>query len=143
MTATAVTGRCACGAITYRIGGPLREVWNCHCPRCRRITGHYLAATRARRDDLRIETGAERLTWWEPDDTAAYGFCRDCGSTLFWRSASHPHSLAVAAGPLDPPTGLRTTRAWWTAEASDYHQHQAGLELIPHEDGPAAPEPAG
>lgn len=127
------TGRCACGAVTYRIEGDLRDVWNCHCPRCRRITGHFLAATRARIDDLRFETGEDRLTWWAPDDTAAYGFCRTCGSTLFWRSASHPDSFAVAAGPLDPPTGLRSTRAWWAAEASDYHEHQPGLELIPYE----------
>lgn len=130
----AATGRCACGAVGYRVAGPLREVWNCHCPRCRRITGHFMAATRAAAADIRIETGEDHLTWWAPDDTAAYGFCRTCGSTLFWRAAASPDTWSIAAGPLDPPTGLTTTKAWWTAEASDYHEHQPGLDLIRYED---------
>ena len=36
-----------CGAVTYAVEGELRPVTNCHCYRCRRFTGHYLAASAA------------------------------------------------------------------------------------------------
>ena len=47
-------GRCACGAVGLTVDGPLRPVTNCHCDRCRRITGHFLAATSAAVADLTV-----------------------------------------------------------------------------------------
>jgi hypothetical protein len=128
-----LTGRCACGAISYAVAGPLRDVYNCHCDRCRRISGHHLAATATHPDNVTMPPAAA-ITWWAPDDTVEYGFCGRCGSTLFWRASAQPDALCITAGSLDPPTGLRTTKAWWCAEASDYHRHPDGLELIPYED---------
>ena len=119
--------------MTFTVTGPLRDVWNCHCSRCRRITGHHLAATAAERDAVQVDG---EVTWWTPDGTAAYGFCGTCGSTLFWRAAATPGRLSVAAGALDPPTGLTTTVSWWSAEASDYHRHPDGVRLVAYEDDP-------
>lgn len=125
-------GQCACGAVRYRVSGPLREVWNCHCPRCRRVTGHFLAGTAARPDQVSMD-GEDSVRWWSPDGTVAYGFCRTCGSTLYWRDHSRPDHLVIAAGTLDVPTGLVTTTAWWCAQVSDYHQRQPGLAEYEYE----------
>ena len=114
-------GRCLCGAVTYAVTGPLRDVINCHCHRCRRFTGHHMAATSAALDDVEIDDADGLLTWFHPVDGAAYAFCRQCGSSLFWRGSSKPDRLSICAGTLEPPTGLRTVEAWWTSEASDYH----------------------
>ena len=128
MGATA-TGRCMCGGVTYTVAGELRDVWNCHCHRCRRFTGHHMAATRAAATD--VVTVGDTLAWFSPDPTVAYGFCRQCGSSLFWRAESRPEVLNLCAGTLDQPTGLHTTAAWWIAEHGDYHPSVAGL--IEHE----------
>ena len=48
-------GRCLCGAVRYAVSGPLRPVLDCHCERCRRFTGHHMAATSAARSDVTIE----------------------------------------------------------------------------------------
>jgi hypothetical protein len=117
--ATVNEGRCLCGAIRYAVSGPLRPVVDCHCERCRRFTGHYLAATSALVTDVAIEDPEGRLTWF-PVPGAAYGFCRACGSSLFWRADSSPSAISIAAGTLEPPTGLRTAEAWWVSQASDY-----------------------
>ncbi len=115
------SGRCECGGVVFTISGPLREVWNCHCGRCRRFTGHHMAATATTLQNIHFET-ASTLTWYEAHPTAHYGFCNVCGSSLFWRTTTKPDHLSVCAGTLDTPTGLRTTTAWWVSEAADYHE---------------------
>jgi len=119
------TGRCLCGAVTYAVTGPLRDVLNCHCHRCRRFTGHHMAATNAAADDLRVEDPEQQLAWFFPVDEAGYAFCRRCGSSLFWQGRGTPERTSICAGTLDPPTGLRTVEAWWTSEAGDYHERPA------------------
>jgi hypothetical protein len=113
------SGTCLCGAVTYSVAGPMRDVVDCHCERCRRFTGHHLAATEAAVTDVAIDDPTGQLTWHEVPG-AAYGFCRSCGSSLFWRADSSPARMSICAGTLEPPTGLRTVEAWWTSQAGDY-----------------------
>ncbi|TNM49541.1 GFA family protein [Nocardioides albidus] len=114
-------GRCLCGSVAYTVRGALRDVLDCHCARCRRFTGHHMAATSAARADVDIDDAESLLRWYAPVPEASYGFCARCGSSLFWTCTSAPDRLSICAGTLDPPTGLRTTAAWWVSEASDYH----------------------
>jgi hypothetical protein len=114
-------GRCLCGGVRFTVVGELRDVVNCHCHRCRRWTGHHMAATAAGVEDLVVEDENGTLTWFWPVPDAGYAFCAACGSSLFWRGGDSPRQVSICAGTLDPPTGLRTSEAWWVDEASDYH----------------------
>lgn len=118
-------GRCLCGGIRYAVTGELRDVTNCHCARCRRFTGHHMAATAAAHVDTRVEDPDALLSWFWPVPDAGYGFCSRCGSSLFWQSAGDPDRWSICAGTLEPPTGLTTVEAWWVSEASDYHRRPA------------------
>lgn len=130
-----IAGRCMCGAVRYAVDGPLRDVVNCHCHRCRRHSGHFMAATNAMTADLTID-GRDALRWFEPGDQVQYGFCGTCGSTLFWRALDRPEAISIAAGTLDPPTGLTTTTALFVSAASDYHRPDPTLDSYA-EDWPA------
>lgn len=121
-----VTGGCACGGIRYETRGWLRDVVDCHCERCRRITGHFMAATQSLDADL-VVADSGTLRWYEPAVGIYYGFCGRCGSTLFWRAAGAGRT-SIAAGTIDPPTGLTTTTAWYTDQASDYHRLDPSLD---------------
>jgi hypothetical protein len=94
-------------------------VIDCHCERCRRFTGHYLAATSAAATGVTVVDPDDRLRWFTVPG-AEYGFCAACGSSLFWRADSSPEVLSICAGTLEPPTGLVTTEAIWVSHASDY-----------------------
>ena len=118
-----------CGIVSFTVTGALRDVWNCHCHRCRRFTGHHMAATSASASLVAI-VGADNVTWYSPVPSVEYGFCRTCGSSLFWRATERSDTLSITAGSLDQPTGLATTTAWWTAEHSDYHP--ANERLVQH-----------
>jgi hypothetical protein len=112
-------GGCLCGAVRYEVIGPLRGVVACHCSQCRRTSGHFVAATAAKRGDLRIADG-ESLSWYRSSAKARRGFCSRCGSSLFW-DADGRSTVSIMAGSLDPPTGLETLRNIHVEDASDYY----------------------
>ncbi len=119
----AVTGRCLCGAVRFEVDGPLRDVVVCHCGECRRWAGHVWASTSAPRDALRVSEQSA-LRWIDSPESETHarrGFCCECGSSLFWEAPGRD-TISIAAGALDPPTGLRTTREIYTEFAGDYYR---------------------
>ena len=122
-------GGCLCGAVTYEVHGPMRDVVNCHCGQCRRTHGHVAAYSRVQRADL-VMTETRGLKWYKSSDTARRGFCQDCGASLFW-DRLHGETTSVAAGTLDEPTGLRTIRNIFVSHKGDYYTIDDGLEALP------------
>lgn len=116
-------GRCLCGAVTYEVRGPLRDIVLCHCVECRRWGGSAGAFSATRADDLVIGD-TEALRWIaspESDHGARRGFCGACGSSLFWQAAGGER-IGITAGTLDPPTGLRVAAHIYTHQASDWDE---------------------
>ena len=114
------SGSCLCGAVAFEVSGPLRNALGCHCSQCRKMTGHYLAATAAKHDKFRL-TREDGLAWYRSSDTARRGFCRICGSTLFWQGDGRDY-VAIAAGSLDAPTGIRLEGHIFCADKGDYYE---------------------
>ncbi|MEA2455662.1 MAG: hypothetical protein QOI45_1924 [Thermoleophilaceae bacterium] len=117
------SGRCLCGAVSYEVDGPLRDVLLCHCVECRRWHGHVCAATSVPTAALRFvsDTGLRWIDSPESDAHARRGFCGECGSSLFW-DAPDRETISIAAGTLDEPTGLKTMGQIYTADAGDYYE---------------------
>jgi hypothetical protein len=101
----------------------LRDVFLCHCSECRRWSGHAFAATAAARDDLELveERGLRWLDSPASDTHARRGFCRECGSGLFWDAPGRAY-VAISAGSLDPPTGLRLAGHVYTTQVPDWYE---------------------
>ena len=123
------TGTCECGAIRYAITGPLRRVVYCHCGQCRRTSGHYVAATACATEHLVLQN-EEGLRWYRSSTFAQRGFCKTCGSSLFWRP-DHGEYVAIMAGTLDVPTGLVSREHIHLDDASDYYTVTDGLPQFP------------
>ena len=119
------TGFCLCGAVAFQIKGRLRDVLGCHCQQCRKQSGHYWAATSVADADLEM-TRDEGLAWYEASETAQRGFCKLCGSTLFWKPANADRT-AVGVGALDGETGLKMTHHVFVADKGDYYDLADGL----------------
>ena len=117
--------------MTYAVRGPLRDVVLCHCVECRRWSGDAGAFSAAREDDLAVDSTS--LRWIdspESDHGARRAFCTECGSSLFWQAADSER-VGIAAGTLDPPTGLRIAAHIYTHQASDYERLDDGLPRDP------------
>ena len=126
--ATAVGG-CLCGAVRYEVRGSLRPVVNCHCGQCRKFHGHYGAYTNAAAGDISI-TGYRSLKWYRSSSFARRGFCKECGSSLFWERAKSG-SISIAAGTVDAPTKLKTIRHIFVADMGDYYRIADKLRKLP------------
>ncbi|WP_442907399.1 GFA family protein [Kaistia sp. MMO-174] len=118
------SGACLCGAVTYRVAGPLAPVVGCHCRMCRQQTGHFLASTSVERADLTI-MGSEHVRWYASSETARRGFCGTCGSVLFWENASS--RIAIAMGGFDGPTGVTWDKHIFVADKGDYYGIEDGV----------------
>ena len=119
------TGGCLCGGVRYAVMGPLRPVVMCHCSQCRRMTGHFMAATAARRADFRL-LARKGLRWYASSDEARRGFCARCGSTLFWQGSGRDY-VSIAAGTLDDSSGLEVACHIFVADKGGYYQIEAGV----------------
>ena len=103
--------------------GPLRDVLLCYCSECRRWSGLAFAATAAARSDLELveERGLRWLASPASDTHARRGFCAECGSSLFWDAPDRDY-VAISAGSLDAPTGLRLTGHVYTSQVADFYE---------------------
>lgn len=115
-------GGCLCGGVRYEIRGPLRDVIACHCSQCRKTSGHFVAASQALSDDIRL-VESSTLKWYRSSPEAERGFCSRCGGNLFWRpDRREPPVTSIMAGTLDAPTGLRIIQHIFVQDKSDYYE---------------------
>lgn len=133
------TGSCLCGAVRYRVSGPMKQVVGCHCGQCRKQTGHYLPSANVRTKYFEM-TEDRGLKWYEASDIAKRGFCGECGSFLFWQ-AHGADRIGIAAGTIDGPTGLTTAAHIFVADKGDYYrldddlpQYEQGGDQVPLPD---------
>ncbi|MCL6708110.1 GFA family protein [Pseudomonas sp. R2.Fl] len=117
-------GTCLCGAVRFATRGPLREVIACHCSQCRRQTGLYYAATNVPLDRLTVD-GEDNVTWYRASETAGRGFCRVCGSALFWKSDDSDY-VSIMAGAFDKPTGLSIGYHIYCDDKGDFYDIDDG-----------------
>ena len=134
-------GSCLCGTVRYTVEGPLRAVVACHCRQCRKQTGHFLAATDARRDAIEV-VNEDHLEWYRASDDAARAFCRTCGSLLFWQRDGSEHT-SIAAGTLDDDEGVKLERHIYTADKGGYYEITDGLACFEQGDEDGPPRPRG
>lgn len=114
-----LTGKCHCGRVRYEIAGPVRQVVECHCESCRRITGSVWHATGAYQRDLTITDDTAALSWYRSSEKVERGFCGHCGSTMFFRRDG-ADTMTITAGTLDQPTGLHLKMRIFTEDMADY-----------------------
>lgn len=129
-------GGCLCGAVRYKVRGVLRDVINCHCHMCLRIHGHYGAYTSALQENLSFLKD-EGLQWYQSleDDSGGNvyrGFCKICGSSLFWQVKSK-NKISIAAGSLDQTANLKTVAHIWVSSAGSYYEITDDLPQIAEE----------
>lgn len=95
----ALKGHCLCGAVSVELVRDLPvAVGVCHCRMCRRWGGGPLFALESGPDTHFVEVQPNALARYASSDWAERGFCRQCGTHLFYR--------LVESGVYEIPVGL-------------------------------------
>ncbi len=120
MTDMSMTGQCLCGAVQFT-GTPTQGggISVCHCGQCRRWTSGPLMSVRMA-GGVTL-TKADGLAWYASSDFGERGFCRRCGSTLFWREAGEERDWAVSVGTLAEGHGQRIAEHIWVDDKPDFY----------------------
>lgn len=125
-----VTGKCLCGAVAFEADCSRGHFDACHCSQCRRWSGSYWMSVNVPSASLKFKQGESDVGWHRSSDAVRRGFCRQCGSALFWHPDRHPehsHMLAIGVGSLDAPTGLKLSEHIFVASKGDYYDITDGL----------------
>lgn len=119
---------CLCGAVAFSLPGPAGPVIACHCRQCRKLSGHYSASFDADETQIRWDR-RDGLAEFATPGGGRRGFCRDCGSSLWFRAADG--AFSVEAGAVDGPTGGRLAEHIFTAFKGSYYILDDGLPQSP------------
>jgi hypothetical protein len=100
-----MTGRCLCGAVTFTAQKVKTDYHACHCGTCRRWSGGspFFAAQAEG-----VTFGdSEQLGRYDSSEWAERGFCKVCGTTLFYYlKPTQGYSISVGAFDLQAPFKL-------------------------------------
>jgi hypothetical protein len=113
-------GSCLCGAVRFEVANDLSAPDACHCTQCRKSSGHYFVSTDVPRSAVTVH-GADNVTWYRSSEKVRRGFCKTCGSSLFWDPIERDWT-GVAMGAFDKPTHTHIHVHVHVGEKGDYYQ---------------------
>lgn len=97
MSGNEMHGQCLCGAVTLRTSAAGRKVSACHCGMCRTWGGGPFFSVECGAN-LAID-GEQHVSIFSSSKWAERGFCRECGTHIFYRMKGNGH-YAIPAGLL-------------------------------------------
>jgi hypothetical protein len=95
------TGGCQCGAVRYALYADPTNPHVCHCRMCQKAFGNYFAPLAGvPPSDFAWVRGTPGV--FKSSEAAERGFCRDCGTPLFFRYVGR-NRISISLGSLDHP----------------------------------------
>ena len=120
-------GRCLCGAVTITIPSDHTEVHACHCHMCQRWGGASSMALDVGQD-IGID-GADNVTVYRSSDWAERGFCKVCGSSLYYRLVD-AGSYSICTGILEDQDSLTLNSQYFIDEKPAYYDFANDTEKL-------------
>ncbi|WP_339778018.1 GFA family protein [uncultured Thalassospira sp.] len=125
-------GGCHCGAVRYQVHGEIEDAVLCHCHLCAGLHGHVSAYASVNKDELHL-IADDGLRWYRLSEKTDRGFCKECGSGLFWRVV-RSKNIALTPGTLDGPSGIKTKSQIFCAFKGDYYPLDPSIPVFDHDD---------
>lgn len=119
------SGRCECGAVRFHFDTEINDFAACHCSQCRRLSGFFWAGFDVPATAMVFDC-TDGLAWYKSSDWASRGFCKTCGSSLFYR-LNDGDKYEVAPGCIDGALGHRIGHHICVADKGDYYDLTDGL----------------
>lgn len=113
-----IKGSCLCKAVSLSTTSTNNQVGACHCGMCRKWGGSSLLVVDCGSDVS--FTGEENITVYESSEWGERGFCKLCGSHLFYRFKQN-NQYHIPAGIFDNREGLVFDHQIFIDEKPEYY----------------------
>ncbi|MGL5871134.1 MAG: GFA family protein [Xenococcaceae cyanobacterium] len=126
-------GSCLCFAVSMNTTSMNHHVAACHCNMCRKWGGGALLAVECG-SDVSFE-GEENIGIYQSSEWAERGFCKKCGSHLFYRLKQN-NQYYIPVGIFDNEEGLVFEHQVFIDEKPEYYsfanetKNMTGAELF-------------
>lgn len=96
-------GQCLCGAVKFNTLSASKNLGACHCKMCRSLcSGPYLSVDCG--TDVQFES-EDNIGIYNSSEWAERGFCKQCGSQLFYRLKGNGQTI-MSAGLFPDDSGF-------------------------------------
>jgi hypothetical protein len=112
------TGKCLCGAVSLSTTSMSQNIGACHCNMCRTWGGGALLGVDCG-TEVKLE-GAENIGVYNSSEWAERGFCKNCGTHLFYR-LKQDQQYFVPAGFFQEQPDLTFTHQIFVDEKPEYY----------------------
>ena len=109
MSGGSLSGGCQCGAVRFRVEGPIGPSTVCHCRMCQKAFSAPFGVSVSAPAQQVVWTRGERKRFLSSDKVART-FCGDCGSPLTFEGADGSRNIALATCAFDDPNALPPSR---------------------------------
>jgi hypothetical protein len=130
------TGGCQCGAVRYALYADPTNPHVCHCRMCQKAFGNYFAPLAGvPPSDFAWVRGTPGV--FKSSEAAERGFCRDCGTPLFFRYVGR-NRISISLGSLDHPLRVPPAKQYGIESRVPFVATLANLPATRTEDEVAA-----
>lgn len=131
------TGRCLCGAVSYRVTAEPLFTRICWCRDCQHIAGNGTVNLLVPAASIEVVgTTSTHASVADSGNQVSRRFCPSCGTHLFADNSGRPLFTVVRGGTLDDPSSITPSANIWAASAPAWACMDAGIERV--ERQPAA-----
>ncbi len=98
-----ISGHCLCGAVSFTAEAVSHDVSVCHCSMCSRWSGGLLMFLEV--IGAPVFEGRDNIGLYRSSEWGERGFCKVCGSSLFWKLTGRDW-YSLSTGTLDDQSRL-------------------------------------
>lgn len=107
--------------MTFEVTAPFVRISMCHCTTCKAISGGVGTATvRVPTSAVRVITGRDLITTYEPVEGTGKSFCSVCGSNLFGSGWPDSEMTGVRLPALDEQTHVAPEVHIWVRSVASW-----------------------
>lgn len=136
------TGRCLCGAVSFKLASEPLASRICWCRDCQHLAANGSVNLLVAADGLTISGAlSEHTKTADSGNQVTRQFCPSCGTHLFAFSSARPRFRVLRAGNLDDPSSIQPSMNIWAESAPAWACLDPSLERVAQQPLPPKPSP--
>jgi hypothetical protein len=123
---------CLCGSVVFRVTSPFISASICHCTQCRKThAGTGAAYGTCLKKDVEWISTKKRVRRFASSERVRRGFCKDCGSPIYYYHKDFPNHIEISLGVLDDEPNLAPDHHLFVSSKPDWYDISDDLLQYP------------